>query len=261
MPWRTILAVVGVVAVSYGTFLLLKELTRVIAWLVVAGFFTIVLAPAVDALMRRFHLRRGLATAIVFVVGLLAVVGMLYAFIRPVVEQVSAFVDDLPELVDEAQAGRGPVGDLVDRYDLDQYLEENQDRIQEALTGAGTPAPGVVRSLFNGILALVTILVLTVLMLMRGPELCQGALALIAPKHRERVRLVASDAAKAVSGYMLGNVLISVIAGVCTYIFLRIAGVDYAEVLAVWVAFADLIPLIGATLGAIPTIGVAFLHS
>jgi predicted PurR-regulated permease PerM len=98
-------------------------------------------------------------------------------------------------------------------------------------------------------------------MLMRGPELCQGALSLISLKHRERVRLVATDAAKAVSGYMLGNVLISIIAGVCTYIFLRIVGVPYAEVLALWVAFADLIPLVGATLGAIPTIGLAFLHS
>ena len=261
VPWRTILAVLLVVALSYGAFLLLQQITRVIAWLVVAAFFTIVLAPAVDVLVRRFRLRRGIATAVVFVVGMAAVVGLLYAFIRPVVDQVSKFVDDLPTIVDDAQAGRGPVGDLVDRYDLDQYLEDNQDRIQEAVSGAGTPALAVVRGLFNGILALVTILVLTVLMLLRGPELCQGALTLVSPKHRDRVRLVASDAAKAVSGYMLGNVLISVIAGVCTYVFLRIAGVPYAEVLALWVAFADLIPLVGATLGAIPTIGLAFLHS
>lgn len=261
VPWRTILATLLVVAVSYGTFLLLKELTRVIAWLVSAGFFAMVLAPAVDGLQHRFRLRRGLATAIVFVAGLTALVGMLYVFIRPVVDQASAFVDDLPGLVDDAQAGRGPVGDLVDRYNLDDYLQQNQDRLQAAVRGAGTPALGVVRSLFNGILALVTIIVLTVLMLMRGPELCRGALSLVAPKHRARVSLVASDAAKAVSGYMLGNLLISVIAGVFTYVFLRIVGVPYAEVLALWVAFADLIPLVGATLGAIPTIGLAFLHS
>jgi predicted PurR-regulated permease PerM len=261
VPWRTILAVVFTVAVSYGAYLFLKEITRVIAWLVVAGFFAIVLAPAVDLLTRRFRLRRGLATAIVFLVGMGLVVGLLYTFIRPIVTQVSAFVDDLPRLVEDAQAGRGPVGDLVDRYNLDEYLQDNQARIQEAVSGAGTPALSVVRGFFNGVLALVTILVLTVLMLMRGPELCEGALALIAPKHRERVRLIASDAAKAVSGYMLGNLLISIIAGVCTYAFLRIAGVDYAEVLALWVAFADLIPLVGATLGAIPTIGLAFLHS
>ena len=261
VPWRTILAVVLVVALSYGAFLLLRELTRVIAWLIVAGFFTIVLAPAVDLVVRRFRLRRGLATAIVFVTGLGLIVGMLYAFIRPVVDQVSVFVEDLPTIVDDAQEGRGAIGDLVDRYNLDEYLEENQDRIREAVSGAGTPALGVVRSVFSGLLAFVTILVLTVLMLLRGPELCQGALSLVSPRHRDRVRLVASDAARAVSGYMLGNLLISVIAGLATYGFLRIAGVPYAEVLALWVAFADLIPLVGATLGAIPTVGLAFLHS
>jgi predicted PurR-regulated permease PerM len=60
---------------------------------------------------------------------------------------------------------------------------------------------------------------------------------------------------------MTGNLLISVVAGVAAYVFLKIAGVPYPEVLALWVAFADLIPLVGATLGAVPTIAVAFLKS
>ncbi len=60
---------------------------------------------------------------------------------------------------------------------------------------------------------------------------------------------------------MAGNLLISVIAGASAYTYLRISGVPYPEVLALWVAFADLIPLVGATLGAVPTIAFAFLHS
>jgi predicted PurR-regulated permease PerM len=64
-----------------------------------------------------------------------------------------------------------------------------------------------------------------------------------------------------VSGYALGNVIISVIAGLASYVCLRIVGVPFAEVLALWVGFADLIPLVGATLGAIPAVAVALLHS
>jgi predicted PurR-regulated permease PerM len=60
---------------------------------------------------------------------------------------------------------------------------------------------------------------------------------------------------------MLGNLLISLIAGSATFVLLKILGVPYAEVIALFVAFCDLIPLVGATLGAIPTIGLAFLHS
>ena len=261
VPWRTILASVAVVVGTYGAFLLLRELTRIIAWLVVAGFFTIVLAPAVDALQQRVRLRRTVATSLVFFTGLVLVVGLLYLFIRPVVEQVSGFVEDLPERVEEARDGRGPLGGLVERYDLDQYLDENEERIQEAISGAGAPALDVARSVFSGVLALLTILVLTFLMLLRGPQLTAGILSLVPDRHRDRVRLVGGDAARAVSGYMLGNLLISLVAGLCTYVFLLIAGVPSAEVLALWVAFADLIPMVGATLGAIPTVAVAFLHS
>jgi predicted PurR-regulated permease PerM len=84
---------------------------------------------------------------------------------------------------------------------------------------------------------------------------------LLADRHRDRVRIVAADCAKAVTGYMAGNLLISVVAGFATFVFLTIVGVPFAGVLGLWVAFADLIPLVGATLGAIPTVAVAFLSS
>jgi predicted PurR-regulated permease PerM len=149
----------------------------------------------------------------------------------------------------------------VKRFDLDRYLDENEDRIQDALREAGTPALGVARQVFNGLLAFVTILVLTFLMLLRGPEITAGILTLIPDRHRNRVRLVSADAAKAVSGYMIGNFLISIIAGLATYVFVLIVGLPSPEVLALWVAFADLIPMVGATLGAIPAVLVAFLQS
>jgi len=261
VPWRTILAVALVAALSYAGFLLVRELARVITWVVVAGFFTVVLAPAVDVLQRRMHLRRALATSIVFLVGLAVLVGLLYVFIRPIVASVSSFVDDLPQLVKDAEEGRGPVGELVSRYNLEEYVQDNQARLQSALRSAGAPALEIAQSVFSGIVAFITIMVLTFLMILRGPELCSGALALVAPAHRDRVRRVAADASKAVSGYMFGNLVISLIAGISTYIFLRIVGVPYAEVLALWVGFADLIPLVGATLGAIPTVGFAFAQS
>lgn len=130
VPWRTILATVAVAAGAYASFLLVRELTRVLTWLVVAGFFTLVLAPAVDLAQRHLRLRRGLATALVFFVGLGLLGGMLYTFIRPVVDQVDEFVDDLPRLVEDARQGRGAIGELVARYDLDRLVEENQDRLQ-----------------------------------------------------------------------------------------------------------------------------------
>ena len=124
----------------------------------------------------------------------------------------------------------------------------------------GTPALDVLRRIFSTLFAAVTVLVLTVLILLQSPKLTKSALNAVPIAYRDRVKRVSSDAARAVSGYVFGNLLISLIAGVAAWIVLAVIGVPYAGVLALWVAFADLIPLVGATLGAVPAVLIAFLH-
>ena len=261
VPWRAIWATIASVVIALAGLLLLRELTRIIAWMVVALFFAVVLNPVVDFLEQRARIRRGVATALVILVGFAALAGMLYAFIAPLVDQGEEFADDLPEYVEDARSGEGTIGELVERYDLEEWVDENQDRIRDFAGNLGTPALGVLRSLFAGVAAALTILVLVVLMLLQAPKLTAAVLDLLPERHRWRAAVVAKDCARAVSGYIGGNVLISVIAGGATWLMLVIVGVPYAGVLALWVAFCDLIPLIGATIGAVPTIGFAFLDS
>ncbi len=257
----TTLVVVAVALGSYGAVMAVGRLWRIVTYLLVALFFAVILTPAVDLLQQRAHLRRGIATALVVVTGLVVLSGLIYAFVKPLVDQGTKFSDSVPEMVDDAQKGKGPVGRLVKEYEIEEWVEENRETIDKQARAAGTKGLDVVRQVFSGIVAALTVLVLTVLMILRGPELSAAAIAILPEHRRERVRRVAADAASAVSGYMFGNLVISIIAGIAAYVFLRIAGVPYPEVLALWVAFADLIPLVGATLGAVPTIAVAFLHS
>ena len=260
VPVRTILATIGLVLATLVAIRMVQLLTNVIGLLVVAGFFAIVLTPSVDYLERK-GMRRSMSTIIVFLLGLGLLAGMLTLFIQPIVREVNDFIDDFPQFVENAREGRGAVGRLVQRFDIDTYIEENQAQWQDSLSNAGAPALSVVRRVAGGFFAFLTILVLTFLMVLEGPKLTASSLKAIGPRHRERVRHVAADCAKAVTGYMAGNLLISVVAGVTTFVFLTVAGVPFAGVLGLWVAFADLIPLVGATLGAIPTVGVAFLAS
>jgi predicted PurR-regulated permease PerM len=261
VPWRTIWAVIGSVAVTYLGYRLAIELKRILLWLVVALFFAVVLGPAVDFFEQRARVRRWLSVLLVMLVGLGLVVAMLYAFIRPLADEASSFSKDLPHYVEDARHGKGPVGDLIRRYKVEDYVKKNQDRLQKSVTSLGTPALHVARSVFNGAIAGVTVFVLTVLLLIQGPSLVDNALKLVPERRRDQVRRVSADSSKAVAGYVAGNLLISVIAGVATWIVLLILGVPFAGVLGLFVAFADLIPLVGATLGAIPTIGFAALHS
>ena len=258
---RSTLTVIGLVFACLAGVWLLSHLTRILTWLLIAGFFAVVLHPALEFFERRLHIKRTLAALIVFIIGLVAFAGMIYAFVRPLVDQGNRFVNDFPSYVADAKAGRGTVGKIVKRYKIDEYVDKNQAKLRKAAQNAGKPALHIAQQVVNGLAALVTIMVLTFLMLLEGPRMLESGLGALSPPTAERVRTVAADAARAVTGYVAGNLLISLIAGFVTYVALRIVGVPFPEVLALWVAFADLIPLVGATLGAVPTIGIAFLHS
>jgi predicted PurR-regulated permease PerM len=261
VPWRTIIAVVVAAVGGYVAFLTLVALQRIITWLVVAGFFAIVLTPLVDFLVRRAHIRRTLAALIVFFVGLLTVAGLLYLLIQPIVSEITSFVNSFPKLVQDAQAGRGTIGHLIKKYDLVNQAKKYEPKLKSALSSSGGKALSLVRKVGNGVVAGLSILVLTFLLLSEGQRGLDNALGLLTPERQERARRIGRQSARAITGYMAGNVLISIIASAVTYIGLWIFGVPYRGVAAVWVGFADLIPLIGATLGAVPTVALALLHS
>ena len=261
VPVRTILTTIGLVLATALVLYLVKLLAHIESLLLVAAFFATVLTPVVDTVSRSLHVKRGVAATFVFLLGVGLMAALMYTFIRPLVEQTTHLVDNFPEYLADAREGRGPVGRLVERFELEQRFAENQQRLSDTLTGAGARAVDVAGRLFAGVVSVVTVLVLSFMMILYGPELLRGALAALAPQRRDRVRKVAADCAKALTGYVMGNLLISVIAGVCTFVVLSVVGVPFPGVLALWVGFADLIPLVGATLGAIPAIAVAFLHS
>lgn len=248
----------AVVAVVYT----IARLSHIVTLLIVALFIAVVLAPAVDALVRRLRFPRGLAVLSVFLIGVIVFSAMTFAFVTPIVNESRDFVSDLPIFVEDAKAGRGRVGGLVKQYNLDELVADNQDKLEAARAELGNRAVPLAGTVASSAAAVLTVIVLSVLMLLAGPGIQRGLLdAIDDPARRERIRRVAADASRAMTRYMAGNLIISVIAGVTSYLALLVTGVPFKEVLGLWVAFADLIPLVGATLGAIPAVLVAFLHS
>ncbi len=258
---RSIVRVIALVLGTIASLWLMLQIGRILTWMVVSAFFAVVLTPPVNFLERRARVRRGFAAMLVFIIALFSLFGLGYSFVRPVVAQTSSFIEGLPDQVDQAQRGEGPVGRLVKRYKVQNWVRDNQDRLETYVKDLGTNAVGVVQSAFNTLFAVITVAVLTLLMLLQGPSLLSSGVGLLSPPQQERMRRIGNDSARAITGYVAGNLVISVIAGVSTYLFLTLLGVQFAGVLALWVAFADLIPLVGATMGAIPAVAVAFLHS
>lgn len=258
VPVRTIAATIGMVLATLAAVFLLSRITRVLVWLTVAGFLAVVFTPLVGVVQRRLRLPRGVAVAVVVVGGFAVLSGIGVLLVRPIVSEIGQLADQLPGYVDQVRTGRGPLGSLVDRYNLAQYVQDNQARLEKMVSGFGSSALGAVQAAGSAVVGTIAILVLAVLLTLQGPHLVDGALAVLPDRHRGRARRVAADCARAVTGYVTGQLLIATIAASVAFVVLTLLGVPFAAILALVVGLTDLIPLVGATIGAVLSVAVAF---
>jgi predicted PurR-regulated permease PerM len=263
VPTRTILATIGLLLVTALLLYILVHILQVVTWLVVGAFFAVALAPVVGWVQQRVFggRRRSLATLLVFVVAFLVLAGVVTAFAVPLAQEGTKVAGQLPELIGDARAGRGPVGDLLERTHALQWVQDNQDRIGEFAGGLTSPAAGILSGVATGIAGFFTVLVLAYLMVLEGPKMVDGTLNLFEPATGTRIRRVATDCARSVTGYLSGNLLISVICGTLTYVVLKVSGVPFAGLIALFVGLADLVPLVGATIGGVVAVLAGFIHS
>jgi len=136
------------------------------------------------------------------------------------------------------------------------------DRLPQELLGFSGPLFAAFASLGQAIIGMISIVVLTIFFLLYGPALVELVRDAIANRRdRERAQRLGQRSMQAVSGWVLGNLLTSIVAAISSLVVFGILSLPYASLLALWVGVADLIPLVGATLGAIPAVVVAFLQS
>jgi predicted PurR-regulated permease PerM len=263
VPVRTILATIGLVLLTAVALLLLYKVQQVLVWIVVALFFTVALYPVTGWVERKVTRgRRTLATILVFLVLVLVLAGLVTAFAVPLATEGASFATQLPQLITDARAGQGTVGRLLERTHALAWVQRHQSQIAGYASGLTGSASTVLSSVATGIAGVVTVFVLALLMVLEGPKVVSGVLNLVEDDEtRERLRSVSADCAKSITGYISGNLLISIICGALTYITLKIMGVPFAGLIALFVGLADLIPLIGATLGAIAALIAAAVHS
>ena len=261
VPVRTIVTTIGLILLTVLLLEIVRITERVLIWAVIAAFFAVALYPLVNRVERLVGGRRWLATLLVFLAVLVLLAGLIALFVIPLAQEGTTLAKQAPALYDDARHGRGPVGDLLQRYNLDDLINDNQAKIQSTLSSLGTPAFGAIRTAGTALAGILTIYVLAYLMVLEGPKIVDGTIHLIPEDRRERVARVSSDCARTVTGYISGNLLISVICGVLTWIVLLIFGVPFSGLIALFVALMDLIPLIGATIGAVVASVAAFFVS
>lgn len=222
----------------------------------VAFFISLGLEPAVSWLTRG-KLPRWAAVAVVLFVGLAIVGGSLAAAIPPLVEQTRQFIDQAPQYLQQLQNHSSVLGKLNDKFHV-------QQRVTEMVSGSGKSAvPEIIKAgktVFGTITDIVIVLVLTVYFLANLPNIRTTLYRFVPNSRRPRAILIGDRVFAKVGTYMMGNLLISFIAGAATFIWLIIFDVPYPLLLAIFVALLDLIPF-GSTVAGIIVAAVALTVS
>lgn len=252
-----------VLALTLGAliFVYLAWRLRLILLLVLISIFiAALLNPAVLLLTRR-GIRRTAAVFAVYALVLVLILGIGFTFFNTVIGQATHFAHELPALVRQAQQGKGAVGHLLARLHLANYVESHSSALVSDIAHLGKPALAVGKTVLSGVTSVITILFLSFFILLEAPRIMAGILRLFRPDQSVAVREILNQMSRKVTGFMIGDLATSVIAGVVSYIVLAITGVPFAALLAIWTALVDFLPLVGGLLAGVPVVGVAFLHS
>jgi len=260
IPLATIIASVAVVILAYLASKLIYRLRDVLLLLFVGGFVALILNPLVVFVQRKVP-RRGWAVAIVTLWAAVVFVGLALAFGYPLVDGLTHLAHRLPVYVRDAAAGHGWIGHLARRFHVEQWAARNAPRLESLGASLAKPALSFGKGAVSLLATLATITALVVLFLLEGPKMRRGVLGLLSPERGARYSRVAHEINQSVTGYVLGDLLTSLIAGVVIFITLAILRVPFPFLWALWVALVDFLPMIGGALAGIPTVLFAASHS
>jgi len=245
---RNVLVIVGVLLILYIIYLLRKP----ISWLIIAAFLAIAVAGPVNFFQR--YMKRGLAIALTYLCVLAIPIGLGAVLIPPIVNQVSDVATNAPNYVNDVEDyvhKNKTLNDLNEKYDITQKLSDEAQKLPSKAGDAAKVLRDIGFGLVSSIFAGLTILILSIFMVAAGPRWFESFIRMQRPEHAERIERTLRRIANAVGNYVGGALLQATIAGVTAFIMLKVLGVPFAGPLAVVIFVFDLIPVVGATIGAV----------
>jgi len=244
------------VAVTYGVVRGLGAASSMLLLIGMAFFVALGLEPAVSWLAGK-RLPRWAAVTAVLIAVMAVLAGTLAAAIPPLVQQGHQFINEAPHYIQRVDDHSSWIGRLNDRFHV-------QQRITETVNSSGGPvlaqAVKAGTEVFGTLADLLVVAVLTIYFLVDLPRIRVTLYRLVPHSRRPRAILIGDEIYAKVGAYVSGNIVISVVAGVATFIWLVIFGVPYPLLLAIFVALLDLIPF-GSTVAGFIVAAVALTVS
>lgn len=251
---HTIIRVILLVALTVVLFLAVRHALHTLTLIGVAVFLSLALNAPVrwlaSHLPGRIRGSRSLATAISVVVILVALGAFLVAIVPPIASQTTSFIKSAPQLIRDTQNGTGPIGQFVERYNLQGQVQTLSDQLSTRLNDVSGSAISAAAKIGGSLFATLTVIVLTIMMLIEGPRWRMLIEQVLPSSNKAHTLKLGSEMNKVIQGYVNGQVLLAAIAAVLILPILIITHVSYPAALMVIVFVCGLIPMVGHTIGA-----------
>lgn len=255
IPNRTVIRVLLLVVATILSLAALQKASHALLLIFTAFFLALALNGPVHWLAQRLPgKRRGnrsLATTVSFLVIIVVLGSFLASIVPPLVEQTNNFIKAAPQLIEDAQNGNNGIGRFIQRYGLEEQVQELSAEVGDRLKNAGGVAVTTVGTVGNSVFSTLTILVLTFMMLVEGPRWLRLFKDVIPDEHHERTERLAMGMYKVVKGYVNGQVVLAALAAILILPVLIVLDVSYPAALFVVVFICGLIPMVGHTIGAV----------
>lgn len=237
---KSALVIVGVVIAIR----ILASLQNLLLIVVASFVISLGLQPAIRWMEAR-GIKRGAAMALLLLVALGAATVAALAVVPVIIEQAAEALEGIPPFLESLRERPGVIGDLATRFDL------------SAVGGIGLDPIAIIGSIVVTVFNIITLVLLTPYFAVAFPAMKSALFRLTRRAHREDFVFVVNRAVDLTSNYIVGNIVISLMAAATSYVAFLIIGLPYPLALATWVGLMDLIPAIGALIGMIPVIAVA----
>jgi len=240
------------VITAYIAYRAVSDIADVLLIVGIALFLAIGFEPVVSRLSRRMP--RMVAVLIVIATISAILVGFVALAVSPIAHEITALTKAWPRYRQQIISGQGPVGRLAAKAHLNTYFKTSTSAkggsspLNISLVGGVLGAGEIVVSAISG---LTIVMVLTAYFMVTLPSVRDLWLRFIPRSRRDRGAALTDEAFVRVGGFVLGNIVTSVVAGIGTTVWATVLGIPYPFLLGLAVALLDLIPIVGSTVGGL----------
>ena len=254
---RTVVRIVVIVVLTFLGILFISKIASALVLIFLSAFLAVSLNPAVSLISKHLHIKsRVRATGIAYIIVLTAIAGFLYLVVPPLVRQVNDFAQALPNNIERYTDDDSAIQRFIDKHNLEGDVQNSIQSLRDNVQDIGGNVVTTANTVLAFIVASIAVLVMTFMMLVEGPMWLKKFWDTQDPHKSVRHKRVAGKMYKVITGYVNGQLIIAVIAGFFSLLVLllvsNLLGVSInAVVYALIIALTSLIPMFGATIGAV----------